>query len=282
MAFPKWRSTFLAALMLGMLVLPMASAADSDGDGVDDSVDDYPYAAGNSSTDRDGCPDRDGDGTSDYNDGWVSSNPNFAIDAAVTQNYDFNDVDHSPDGTSIATSDENGYLRLWNATTGTNYRSANVGGELASVSWSGDGRFVGVTKDDDTAHVFYASNMSSVHGTISADVGGGDYAYDIDLSPDGEMAAIAIGRSGNGGTNGVVRIINMTDASVIQNLNPGGEDRFNSVEFSPSGGHLLIGSQNDFYVVETSSWSTVRSENDPDGTVNSVDWSPDGQHLAIC
>ena len=103
---------------------------------------------------------------------------------------------------------------MWNATTGTNFRSANVGGDLASVSWSDDGRFVGVTKDDDTANVFYANNMSSVHGTISADVGGGDNAYDIDLSPDGEMAAIAIGRSGNGGTNGVVRIINMTDASV--------------------------------------------------------------------
>ena len=111
--------------------------------------------------------------------------------------------------------------------------------------------------------MFYASNMSSVHGTISADVGGGDYAFDIDLSPDGEMAAIAIGRSGNGGTNGIVRMINMTDGSVIQNLNPGGEDRFYSVEFSPTGGHLLIGSNNDFYVVETSTWSTVRSESSP-------------------
>ena len=124
--------------------------------------------------------------------------------------------------------------------------------------------------------------LSSVHGTISADVGGGDYPYDIDLSPDGEMAAIAIGRSGNGGTNGVVRMINMTDGSVIQNLNPGGEDRFYSVEFSPTGSHLLIGSNNDFYVVETSSWSTVRSESAPNGAVNSVDWSHDGKHMAIC
>ena len=71
---------------------------DSDGDGVDDSIDDCPFAAGNSSVDRDGCPDRDGDGTSDINDGWTSSNPNFAVDVAVTQNYDFNDVDHSPGG----------------------------------------------------------------------------------------------------------------------------------------------------------------------------------------
>ena len=128
MALLKWRSIFLAALMVGMLALPLATAADSDGDGVDDSVDDCIYAAGNSTVDRTGCPDRDGDGTSDFNDGWTSSNPNFAKDVAITQNYDFTDVDHSPDGTAIASSDENGYLRLWNATTGTNFQSVNVGG----------------------------------------------------------------------------------------------------------------------------------------------------------
>ena len=288
MAINKWRSMFLSLLMLGMLALPMASAADSDGDGIEDSIDDCPYSAGDSSVDRNGCPDKDSDGKSDFNDRWTSFNPNFAIDLTIltgttNQNgFDQTDVDHSPDGASIATSDERGYLRLWNATTGTNYRTANVGGELSSVSWSGDGRFIGVTKDDDTAHVFYSNNLSSVHGAISADVGGGDSPYDIDISNDGEMAAIAIGRSGNGGTAGVVRVIDMSDGSVIQNLNPGGENRFYSVEFSPDNSHLLIGSNGDFYVAETTTWSTVRSESDPNGAVNSVDWSHDGEHMAIC
>ena len=50
MAFTKWRSLFLVALMVGMLALPMASAADSDGDGIDDSVDDCPYSYGDSKT----------------------------------------------------------------------------------------------------------------------------------------------------------------------------------------------------------------------------------------
>ena len=282
MASASRRALTLIFLMISMSWVTLASGADIDGDGVDDSVDDCIYAAGNSTVDRTGCPDRDGDGTSDFNDGWTSSNPNFAKDVSIPQNYDFTDVDHSPDGTAIATSDENGYLRLWNATTGSNFRSVNVGGELSSVSWSGDGRFICVTRNDDSAHVYYSGNLSSVHGTISADVGGGDYPYDIDLSPDGEMAAISIGRSGNGGTNGVVRMINMTDGSVIQNLNPGGEDRFYSAEFSPTGSHLLIGSNNDFYVVETSSWATVRSESSPNAAVNSVDWSHDGKHMAIC
>ena len=49
MALPKWRSLLLTALMVGMLALPIASAADTDGDGIDDSSDDCPYSAGNSS-----------------------------------------------------------------------------------------------------------------------------------------------------------------------------------------------------------------------------------------
>tara|TARA_B100000003_G_scaffold207206_1_gene224311 strand:+ start:158 stop:3574 length:3417 start_codon:yes stop_codon:yes gene_type:complete len=279
----KTLALFIVFVFLGSIVsLSAVSAADKDGDGVEDSSDNCPFAAGSSTVDRDGCPDRDGDGTSDFNDGWTSSNPNFAKDVAVTQSYDFTGVDYSPDGKFVASSDENGFLRVWNATTGTNVLSANVGGELSSVSWSGDGRYIGVTKNDDTAHVYFANNMTSVLGTISADVGGGDSANDIDLSHDGSMAAISIGRSGNGGTNGVVRVINMTDGSVIQNLNPGGEDRFYSAEFSPSSTHLLIGSNNDFYVVETEGWSTVRSESAPNGAVNAVDWSPDGKHIAIC
>ena len=66
MASLKSRSLFLAFLMVSMLSLPLASAADADGDGVDDSVDDCLYAAGNSTVDRNGCPDRDGDGTSRF------------------------------------------------------------------------------------------------------------------------------------------------------------------------------------------------------------------------
>ena len=57
------RGLFMAILMFIMVLAPLASAADSDGDGFDNTVDDCPVAAGNSTVDRDGCPDNDGDGT---------------------------------------------------------------------------------------------------------------------------------------------------------------------------------------------------------------------------
>ena len=64
------RSLLLIVLMLlaTISLLSVASAGDTDGDGIDDSVDDCPVAAGNSTIDRTGCPDRDGEGTSDKND----------------------------------------------------------------------------------------------------------------------------------------------------------------------------------------------------------------------
>jgi len=274
---------FLSALFLASLVSISVQAGDIDGDGIEDSSDDCPYAPGDSSVDRNGCPDRDGDGTSDRDDGWTSGNPNFSIDTSVPQNYDFHDVDFSPDGEFVVSSDENGYVRIWNSTTGTGVQSVQAySGEAGKVSWSGDGSIIGVTGDDDTFKLFWAENLTDIHGSISADVGSGDFTYDIDLSPNGSMAAIAIGRSGNGGTNGVVRIINTSDASTIRDVNPGSEDRFNSVDFSPSGTHIAVGTSGDFYVVEVQSGTTVRSESAPSGTVNSIAWSPDGGFIAIC
>ena len=77
-------------------LLHTVSASDSDGDGVDDSVDDCPYAYGTSTIDRDGCPDRDGDGNSDLNDGWTSNNPNFQIEQQITGT-SYYSVDHNSD-----------------------------------------------------------------------------------------------------------------------------------------------------------------------------------------
>ena len=51
---------------------PPASATDGDNDGFDDSVDDCPFAAGNSTTTKLGCPDTDGDGNPDIIQGTVS------------------------------------------------------------------------------------------------------------------------------------------------------------------------------------------------------------------
>ena len=90
--------------MVSAILVPLnAYAADSDGDGIEDSLDDCPWASGDSTIDRDGCPDRDGDGTSDFNDGWAIGNPNFQNEFTTTSNSDYYSIDFSPDGEMIIT-----------------------------------------------------------------------------------------------------------------------------------------------------------------------------------
>ena len=246
-----------AVLLTGMMVLallPMAllaSAADIDGDGVEDANDDCPYAYGTSTVDRDGCPDTDGDGTSDLNDGWTISNPNFTNVQTISSSNEYFDVDYSPDGTHVVTAASDGYVRVWNATTHTNVRSANAisGGEVTSVDWSPDGQYIAAGLDDDTIQIYYASNLTSVHGTISVDVGGGDYVYDVTFNPDSDLVAVSIGRSGNGGTNGQVFLIQVSDGSNLHSLNPNSEDRFYASAFSPDGQFIALAGNGDFYAV---------------------------------
>ncbi len=72
----------------GADAFPMNSAgwSDSDGDGIDDQVDDMcPMVFGNSTIDRIGCPDTDGDGYSDVDSGWNTSDGADAFKTDPTQ-----------------------------------------------------------------------------------------------------------------------------------------------------------------------------------------------------
>ena len=123
------------------------SAADTDGDGVEDHLDDCPLSPGNSTVDRDGCPDRDGDGTSDYNDRWTLPNTTFLEDSILTSGSDYSAVDHSPDGEFLLTGDENGWVRIWNISGKNNVLSVQMtydgqGRDISDVKWSPDGTMI--------------------------------------------------------------------------------------------------------------------------------------------
>ena len=280
------KAMFLTILMFFMTLAPLAAGADYDGDGFDDSVDDCRWAYGTSSIDKDGCPDRDGDGTSDINDKWTTNNPNFQNEFTISSNQDYLDVDYSPDGEFVTTASENGFVRIWNASTHVNIRSVlahSNNGEVTSVSYSPDGMYVAAGLDDDTMDIYYSSNLTSVHGSISVDVGSGDYVYDVEFSPDSTLVAVSIGRSGNGGTNGQVKLIKVSDGLQLGNgLNPNSEDRFEDAAFSPGGEYIALASDDDFYIVDIATRATTYSVSSPPANVNAIAWSPDGNYIAMC
>ena len=274
----------LVALMMAMALTPIVMGADSDGDGIENSVDDCPWSAGTSDVDRDGCPDRDGDGTSDFNDGWSINNPNFQNEFTLNVNSDYNDVEYDPTGEFIVTGSDDGFVRVWNASTHINIRSANAvpSGEVTSVAYSPDGQYVAAGLDDDTMDIYYASNLTSIHGTISVDVGSGDSVNDVEFSPNSELVAVSIGRSGNSGTNGQVFLIQTSNGQNLQSLNPNNEDRFYDAAFSPDGEHIALAGNGEFYIVNVSSQAVVWTISDPSASVNAIAWSPDGNYISMC
>ena len=96
------------------------TANDSDGDGFLDMDDDCPYSNGNSTIDRDGCPDRDGDGTSDYNDFWTAPQGDFEEVEVIdwdSEDGDIESVDFSPDGKYVVVGDDSGTLSIFETTS---------------------------------------------------------------------------------------------------------------------------------------------------------------------
>ena len=57
--------TITILLSISTILIPIVSALDGDSDGLDDSVDDCPFAWGHSTIGFAGCPDIDGDGNPD-------------------------------------------------------------------------------------------------------------------------------------------------------------------------------------------------------------------------
>jgi WD40 repeat protein len=143
--------------------------------------------------------------------------------------------------------------------------------------------YVAAGIDDDTMDIYYSSNLTSVHGPISADVGSGDQVNDVEFSPDSSLVAVSIGRSGNQGTNGQVFLIDAATGLKIGNgMNPNGEDRFYDSAFSPDGELIALAGNGDFYIVNITSRATVYTLTNPPGSVNAIAWSPDGNYIAMC
>jgi len=279
----KHGAVLLVFLFLVSVTSLATQAADSDGDGVQDSADDCPWAAGTSTVDKDGCPDRDGDGTSDFNDPWVISNPNYQNEFTTSSSNDYYAVEYSPSGEFIVTGSEDGFVRIWNASTWTNLRSFNANTEVTTVDYSGDGMYIAAGLNNDSLAILYSSNLSLVYDVTSVDVGGNDLVNSVEFSPDNSIVAVAIGReNGNQGTNGEVAVYDVQTGTELYTLNPNGEDRFFDTAFSPDGQHIALAGNGDIYIVNTTSGSTTWTFTNPPAAVNAVAWSPDGNFISMC
>ncbi|MDC0055682.1 hypothetical protein OAJ94_01365 [Deltaproteobacteria bacterium] len=265
----------LFILISAPLLSIATSAADTDGDGVEDHLDDCPVAEGNSTVDRVGCPDKDGDGTSDKNDPWAIQSGGFAEDTRQGSNNDYYASLFSSDGTYYLTSDGS-TMRIWDTSAKLNILSVSISG-ISDIAWSPNGTFVAASTNGDELKTYYSSNMTPL---FSVDTGGED-THELEYSSDGTMIAVVGARDGGSG-DGQVEIFDSMNGTLIHSFEPAGEDQFYSVDWSPDSSRIVIGGDEDIWVYETSTWTQNASRNTNRGTINAIAWSPDGKSIAVC
>ena len=270
-------------MIASTLVFSNAAADDTDGDGVDDGVDDCPLAAGSSTVDRTGCPDRDGDGYSDKNDAWVMSTGGYQQATVQFSGDDFIMVKFSPSGDRYMGAENSGGwgggssdLRIHNTSTRVATRTISVSDGAEDIAWSPDGEHVAVLTSDLEVRI-YNSTTGALFDTFDVN---GEETDELQYSPDGTMIAVTGKRDGNSG-DGQVEIFNSMTGAVITTINPGNSVYYYSVDWSPDGNRLAVGGYEKLYIVETNTWMTNLTIN-TFSSLNAIAWSPDGNMVAAC
>jgi WD40 repeat protein len=83
-------------------------------------------------------------------------------------------VAFSPDGTLLATADQDGRVQLWNPVTGhsiTGPLSAGHGGSVWEVAFSPDGTLLATAGDNGTVQLLEVPLLTHPYGPLCADVG---------------------------------------------------------------------------------------------------------------
>lgn len=91
-------------------------------------------------------------------------------------------VSFSSDGQLLASSDTNGYIRLWNVSTGNLQREISSWGWLYDVKFSPDGNFVIAAEQQFGSLYLYNAQSGALHGRLQGH-GGGAYSL-ATSSPD--------------------------------------------------------------------------------------------------
>ena len=271
--------SIICFLLLQTAVLPTAGAVDADGDGIDDALDDCPHASGDSTVDRQGCPDKDGDGRSDLNDAWTSRYPSFSLDATLPSTGDIFDAAYSPSGEFVAIR-ENQHVKIYNTSTQALVQtSAQISSSWWGnrVSWSPDGSLVAASISSGV-NVYWSSNLTPIQTAIAPTDPG--TVRDVAFFPNG-TGFIAVGE-GWGSNSGKVYAANAMNGTIWHSFQPNNESSFSSVALSPDGSRAAVGGDGVVYVINTSSWQVTRTINHGSQNVRGVDISPDGNWISAC
>ena len=179
-----------------LICFPSANAADGDNDGFDDSVDDCPFAAGNSTTGKLGCPDTDGDGNPDILQGIISdfNEADYAKTVATSSSRGSmaRTIAVAPNGMFVAGADGCDCVKLFDAAGNEIKDLLNINSNPRDLSFTPNGTLLGVSayesNNNASVHVFtvdWATQTASLLVDLSANHEEDMYA--LRFSPDGTL-----------------------------------------------------------------------------------------------
>lgn len=183
---------------------------------------------------------------------------------------DVNDVQFSQDGSMLATSGDDGALRVWDPGSGELIAAVqDVGGPVFGVSFDAGGSLVAASWLDGPMILIARSATGEVVRRIDPP----GLPIDTALSPDGEQ--IVIGSI----FEDVARVYDVATGEEILVL-PGHRDSVNAVSWSPDGRWIATASRDPFVRV----WNAETGELEArlsghTGEVITVDWGPDSRRL---
>jgi WD40 repeat protein len=141
-------------------------------------------------------------------------------------------------------------------------------GEVTSVAYSPNGKYIASGSDDGTVRVWDATTATLRHTLTGHD----SRVTSVSFSPDGKYIA-------SGSYDWTVRVWDATTATLRHTLT-GHDSLVTSVSFSPDGKYIASGSNDGTVRVWDATTATLRHTlTGHDAGVGSVSFSPDGKHI---
>ncbi len=181
---------------------------------------------------------------------------------------DVNDVAFSPDGTTLAATDDDGVLKVWDPATGQLATSQLGVGPVSGPSFSADGSLVAAAwEEEGIARVVDRSRRGDIK-TLRV-----TSAFDTALSPDGERLAVTSTAEGR------VIVFDLSTGAFAFELT-GHEGSVWAVSWSPDGRLIATASDDGTSKVWDGRSGRLRfTLSEHTGGVLSVDWAPDSSRL---
>ncbi len=176
----------------------------------------------------------------------------------------------SPDGKHLAAASSNGYVSLWDATTGTlQFSRPLYNGGVTWLAWSPDGTRIAAAGYVGPVEVLDATSGNR----ISSYFGHNERASELSWSPDGKQIA-------SSSDDGTVQVWDLGDSQPGRTVlkAPG---QVWTVGWSPDGTYLAAAGQDNLvHVINAATGQEVYTYRGHTAGVSHIAWSPDGKQIA--